>query len=123
ARTSSRPSGHPLARWSRQSGMAMVKPGGTGSPSTAVISARPAPLPPSSSARVRGGTRWAWSKAYTGNPSGMVFPSGVSGKDLAAVDEQGLSGDESAGLAQQERDGAAHVGRRGDPAQRRRPDV
>src|SRR3954470_15345063 len=43
----------------------MVKPGGTGSPSTDVISARFAPLPPSRSFICIGGLRCLWSKAKT----------------------------------------------------------
>jgi hypothetical protein len=46
----SRPAGHVLPLWSysAQAAVVMVKPGGTGRPMR-VISARPAPLPPSSS--------------------------------------------------------------------------
>src|SRR3954451_4109878 len=43
----------------------MVKPGGTGSPSTDVISARFAPFPPSRSFICIGGLRCLWSKAKT----------------------------------------------------------
>src|SRR3954470_9509679 len=43
----------------------MVKPGGIGRPSTEVISARFAPLPPSRSFRLMGGLRCLWSKAKT----------------------------------------------------------
>src|SRR5829696_3921039 len=43
----------------------MVNPGGTGSPSTEVISARLAPLPPKRSLRDIGGLRCLWSKAKT----------------------------------------------------------
>jgi hypothetical protein len=39
----------------------MVKPGGTGSFSTDVISARLAPLPPSRSFMSLGARRWRWS--------------------------------------------------------------
>jgi hypothetical protein len=46
ATSSVRPDGQPDRMWSRQASVVMVNPGGTGSFSTEVISARLAPLPP-----------------------------------------------------------------------------
>ncbi len=55
ATSSVRPLGQPERMWSRQASVVMVNPGGTGSPSTEVISARLAPLPPSRSFMSIGG--------------------------------------------------------------------
>ncbi len=49
--------GQPLTMYSRQASVVIVKPGGTGSSRTEVISARLAPLPPSRSLRLMGGLR------------------------------------------------------------------
>src|SRR5437588_11266591 len=51
--------------YSRHASVGMVKPGGTGRPSTEVISARLAPLPPSRSFMLIGGFRCLWSNAKT----------------------------------------------------------
>src|SRR3954467_6791667 len=66
----------------------MVKPGGTGRPSTDVISARVAPFPPSRSFICMGGLRCLWSKAKT---NGMDAPgaSGVNSQRAYRRDEGG----------------------------------
>ncbi len=52
--SASRSPGQPVAMNARQASVVMVKPGGTGSASTEVISARLAPLPPSRAFRSLG---------------------------------------------------------------------
>src|SRR3954454_22323306 len=76
----------------------MVKPGGTGRPSTDVISARFAPFPPSRSFICMGGLRCLWSKAKTygmgapgasGVNSQRAYRRGEGGRDLRAPSLQG----------------------------------
>ena len=55
--SSSRPAGHPDLMYARDASVEIVKPGGTGSFSTLVISARLAPLPPRRSLYSIGGRR------------------------------------------------------------------
>ena len=61
--SSSSPAGQPPCMYERQASVEMVKPGGTGSFSTLVISARFAPLPPRRSLYSIGGRRCLWAKA------------------------------------------------------------
>ena len=63
--SSTSPSGITPVSHARQASVVIVKPGGTGSLSTEVISARFAPLPPRRSFRSIGGRRCAWSKSKT----------------------------------------------------------
>jgi hypothetical protein len=63
ATSASRPSGQPPFMYARQASVVMVNPGGTGSSSTDVISARLAPLPPSRSFMSLGGRGCWWSNA------------------------------------------------------------
>src|SRR5664279_1917258 len=63
----------------------MVNPGGTGRPSTDVISARFAPLPPSRSFISIGGLRWVWSKSKTnGIGKGLLGGYGVGNDQRTA---------------------------------------
>ena len=61
--SSLRPAGQPPCMYARQASVEIVKPGGTGSLSTLVISARLAPLPPRRSLYSIGGRRCLWSNA------------------------------------------------------------
>src|SRR5437868_15415387 len=63
--SSSSPLGQPLSMYARHASVVIVNPCGTGRPSTDVISARLAPLPPSRSFMLIGGLRCLWSNAKT----------------------------------------------------------
>ncbi len=58
-------SGHPSDMYARQASVEIVKPCGTGRPSTEVISAKLAPFPPRRSLSSIGARGCAWSKSYT----------------------------------------------------------
>src|SRR5579859_1659682 len=63
----------------------MVKPGGTGSRSTEVISARLAPLPPRRSFISIGGLRCLWSKAKTYGMDSALLAIAGQGQSLVSA--------------------------------------
>jgi hypothetical protein len=61
--SASRPSGQPLARYSLQVAVVIVKAGGTGSPRSTAMTARLAALPPMSRLTSANGRSWRWSQS------------------------------------------------------------